>query len=423
MNIFSFIHRTQQIDELININKSNNYVGFGTTNPQAPLHINDNLGKCLRLHPYPTHTASYINDATYSNYTEFNILSTGQFNILSGNSKNNRLSNINILTNYSTYGLKLNNQLLLPTPTQYSYISNITNGTASNSKVLVLDNNLDINNINLLSCSSFIVNGTNIDDSNNNQYLQNLNIGNASSNKALITDTLNNINNINTLKIKKYSSNYENIYGSNKNNNLNLYNLNNKFKIINKYNFINKLSSSNWILSTDSTINSYSWQDICWSPELSIFVAISSNSVIYNSKDGINWSNYTPDQYYSLAFSWKTICWSNKLKMFVIGPNTASSSYHMIYSYDGKSWGRMYINNYNVEIQKIIWVNDLEIFIAVGSSGSYPNGYISNNGIDWHLIELLNGKTWTSICWCNKLNLLVAVASNNSTNSIATSTD
>ena len=98
-------------NELININKSNNYVGFGTTNPQAPLHINDNLGKCLRLHPYPTHTASYINDATYSNYTEFNILSTGQFNILSGNSKNNRLSNINILTNYSTYGLKLNNQL------------------------------------------------------------------------------------------------------------------------------------------------------------------------------------------------------------------------------------------------------------------------------------------------------------------------
>jgi hypothetical protein len=407
--------------ELININKSNNYVGFGTNDPQAPLHINDTLGKCLRLHPYPNYTGSY-GSPNYANYTEFNVLSSGQFDILSGNLINNRLSNINILTNNSTYGLKLNNELLLPTPTEYSYITNITNGTASNSKVLIVDNNLDINNINLLSCSSFIVNGTNIDDSNNNQYLQNLTIGNASSNKALITDTLNNINNINTLKTKKYSLNYENIYGSNKNNNLNLYNLNNKFKIINKSHLINKLSSNNWILSTDSTINSISWLDICWSPELGIFVAISNSGIIYNSTDGINWTNNSPDQYYSLSGQFKTVCWSSKLKMFVIG-STIASSYNIIYSYDGKSWGRMYVNNYNIATQKIIWVNDLELFIAVGNSSSYPNGLISNNGLEWDLIDLPSNKTWTSVCWCNKLNLLVAVNSNNSTNSITTSKD
>ena len=48
------------------------------------------------------------------------------------------------------------NILLLPNITEYTYISNITNGTASNSKVLVLDNNLDINNINFIVKFEFL---------------------------------------------------------------------------------------------------------------------------------------------------------------------------------------------------------------------------------------------------------------------------
>ena len=135
-------------NKLINVNKNNNYVGFGTTNPQAPLHINDTLGKCLKIYPYPSYRIAYPT-SIYTHLTEFNILSTGQFNI-NATSNNSILSNINILTDYLSYGLALNNILLLPNITEYTYISNITNGTASNSKVIVLDNNLDINNINIL---------------------------------------------------------------------------------------------------------------------------------------------------------------------------------------------------------------------------------------------------------------------------------
>ena len=55
---------------------------------------------------------------------------------------------------------------------------------------------LTISNINNIICNSLIVNGNNIDTTNNNIYFQNNIIGSASDSRALITDINNNIKNI-----------------------------------------------------------------------------------------------------------------------------------------------------------------------------------------------------------------------------------
>lgn len=402
--------------ELININQNNNYIGMGTDNPQTPLHINDPLGKCLKLHPYPRYAATYTNKKS-DNYAEFNILSNGQFDINS-NSKYNIPSNVNIITNFNTYGLKLNNVLLTPNIIEYNYMSNITNGIANNSKALILDNNLNISNINTLNCNSFTVNGINIDDSNNNQYLQNLSIGNASSNKALMTDTLNNINNINTIKTKRYDINYDKLYGSNNNNNINLITLNNKYNVPNNNYIVNRLisTSTNWVLTTSNI----AWSSIIWCDNLGLFVATSSSG-LYTSVDGINW---TADTY--LTFLMVNVCWSSDLNI-LIAISANNTEYNIFVSYDAKSWYRTYTSNYSVfsldpTTISSVWVNELKSFIIITNAGQISKGLISHDGYNWHNIDVPT-KTWTSICWCNKLNLLVAVNRDASTDPIATSKD
>jgi|694.fasta_scaffold03561_4 hypothetical protein len=411
----TYLSGLESTKETLNINQNNNFVGIGTNNPQLPLHINDSLGKCLRMHPYPraAATAGYTD---YTNYCEFNILSNGQFDINS-NSPSGTLFNVNILTDNAIYGLKLNNTLLLPTITEYSYISNITNGIASNSKALVLDSNLNISNINSLSCNTFTVNGVNIDDSNNNQYLSNLTIGLASNNKALITDVSNNIKNINNLKTKIYNLNFDKIYGSEQTSNLNLINLNNKYKIPSKTYIINKLSSSNWLLSTSS--DSVNFVKSIWCAELNLFVAIANNG-LYTSIDGINWiADLT------ITDNCLEVCWANEINTLVVF--LYGSTYRIFISHDAKSWytgitlDNWYV--YGTSFLKCIWANNIKSFIVVSDNGQVCQGMTSKDGYNWSNTGIPTGKSWSGVCWCDKLNLAVAVANNGSSVNIITSTD
>ena len=46
----------------------------------------------------------------------------------------------------------------------------------------------------------------------------------------------------------------------------------------------------NWVLSSTSDNN---WRSVCWSPQLLIFVAVSSNGTnrVMTSSNGINWTS------------------------------------------------------------------------------------------------------------------------------------
>jgi hypothetical protein len=98
------------------------------------------------------------------------------------------------------------------------------------------------------------------------------------------------------------------------------------------------------------------WREVVWSPELKIFVTISSNSVM-TSPDGINWTFRTTP-----TGSWSSIAWSPEANKFVaVG---IGSSNNMIYSSDGINWATapIGINALNA----ITWSPEKHQFVATG---------------------------------------------------------
>lgn len=103
-------------------------------------------------------------------------------------------ASINILT--------LNGTQITATGDKLNYVD-VTAGTASASKALVLDASSNISNINSLSCASLTVNGTPITGSSTPDELTGITAGTASASKALVLDSSRDISNINNLSSSK----------------------------------------------------------------------------------------------------------------------------------------------------------------------------------------------------------------------------
>ena len=69
-----------------------------------------------------------------------------------------------------------------------------------------------------------------------------------------------------------------------------------------------------WKLRTSAADNQ--WLSVCWSPELSLFVAVSISGLgnrVMTSPDGINWTSRTS----AADNQWSSVCWSPELSLFV----------------------------------------------------------------------------------------------------------
>ncbi len=100
--------------------------------------------------------------------------------------------------------LTLNGDTITSTGAQLNYVNGASAGTSVANKALIPDNTLNVENINLLSCDSLVVNGNNIVLSTNNvasesnsPYLQNINAGVIQPNKALVLNSSLDIDNVN----------------------------------------------------------------------------------------------------------------------------------------------------------------------------------------------------------------------------------
>lgn len=374
----------------------NNRIGFNTTSPSKSFEINHPTGQCIKF---------YNNSNNFNAYTAFNIQSNGQLNLDANTAANNPI-NININSDFSSYGLKLNNILLKPIITEYSYISNITNGIASSSKVIVLDNNLDISNINELSCQSLIINGNPINDSNNNNYLQNINLGNASASKALLPDSNKNIININQISTNNLNLNYDKLFGSNINESININALTNKYKPPPQSYIINKLQSTNWIQSNAPNNTSFMY-DMCWSPELNLLVAVCDTSRIYISTNGVSWTEVLNSTSFSNSYTLSCITWASELGMFIVGLNNGGANGYLI-SYNGYTWSHSQsLSDFQrPNAKKIIWISDLKILLACGDKASSRNPImVSRDGIAWKTVYSTSNNV-SSCVWCNKWGLI-----------------
>ncbi len=398
--------------DLIYIDQNTSYVGFNTRTPNKPLEINHSSGNCLKM------TTPVVSPVS-NNIMTFDISNDGILNLTCSNSISGPRS-INIVTNNATYGLKLNNILLLPTITEYGYISGITNGIAQSNKPLVVDENIDITNIELLSCSSLTVNDENIDNSNNNIYLLNVEPGIAIESKGLITDSFNNINNINKVETLSIELTYNKLFVSNNEENINTNNLINKINGYKKITQLNTVTASSWITNTISGVTDII--DICWAPELHLFVLI-TNSSIRTSYDGITWTIQN-SPFGNTTVNYKSICWSSDLGMFAITSGLSGSWTGILTSKDGIIWIPREIET-NTTDSQVIWASELKMFIFL--SKTPPRGYfiyISRDGSAWRNVSFSgvdSNVQWSSVCWCNKLSLLVVCSSNSSY--IATSPD
>jgi hypothetical protein len=379
----------------ISINQANNYVGINTTTPGRPLEINSVTGNCLKQLLASDNTKFWTLD----------VLNTGQFNITT-----QRQFNVN--TDYSTFGLLLNNILVKTTAAEFnSYLPSITNGVAQASKVAVLNSSSNITGINSISCSSLSVNGSNVDYTTNNTYFQNVTSGSTTASKALMVDNSNNILGINSISTDNVILNNSNInrYGA---------------QSINTNTLINKLKYSNgdivkgmntWTARATSNNSYYS---SCWSPELGIFVAVSSDGTnrVATSTNGIVWTDVVST--IAAAGAWFSVCWSSELGLFVaIGQSGA----YIMTSINGTDWVGRTPPQSNAWAS-ICWSPELGLFVAVSSSGSY-RVMISYNGISWHGVPSASQLSWASVCWANKLGLFVAVSTDSNVSSIMTSPD
>jgi len=176
------------------------------------------------------------------------------------------------------------------------------------------------------------------------------------------------------------------------------------------------LAVSSWRrITTNSTVSNSQWNDVCWCPELRLFVAVgvknTGSSAVITSNDGITWTPATITDTSITSTQWQTICWSPQLRLFVAGG--AYSGLKLMYSTNGTTWNPLPDSGVGTNINHMCWSPELSLFVAITMSG--PRIATSSDGYNWterYLSYPLVNSNWEAVCWSPELGLFVAVAYN-----------
>ena len=175
-------------------------------------------------------------------------------------------------------------------------------------------------------------------------------------------------------------------------------------------------SVSTWTMQTSATPDG--WRSITWSPELSLFCAISSSGSnrVMTSPDGINWTSRTS----SSNNDWYDITWSPELGLFCAVSTTGTGD-RVMTSPDGITWTSQTSAADN-EWFGITWSPELSLFCAVSIDGS-KRVMTSPSGINWTSHTSAVNNRWRSVIWSPELGLFCAVSDSGSTYRVMTSPD
>lgn len=160
------------------------------------------------------------------------------------------------------------------------------------------------------------------------------------------------------------------------------------------------------------------WQSICYSPELELFVAVSrttgSNQQILTSPNGVDWTiRLSP----STNVGWESVVWSSQLGIFVaVGDGTSGSTTQSIMtSEDGFAWtARTSDGSTGQYFVSVVWAPALNLFVAAGSKLN-----TSPDGINWTSRTITN--EFLALTWSQELSLFCASVTGG--NTTATSPD
>ena len=177
---------------------------------------------------------------------------------------------------------------------------------------------------------------------------------------------------------------------------------------------------SKWT-SRASANDSMNWTSVCWSPELSLFVALASGGTgnrVMTSPDGITWTSRA-----SYSMGWRSVCWSPELSLFVaVGASIVGN--RVMTSPDGITWTWRASANDSMAWRFVCWSPELSLFLAVAESGTGNRVMTSPDGITWTSRASANDSmAWSHVCWSPELSLFVAVAGSGTGNRVMTSPD
>ena len=171
-----------------------------------------------------------------------------------------------------------------------------------------------------------------------------------------------------------------------------------------------------WTARTSAADNN--WQSVCWSSELSLFVAVAATGTgnrVMTSPDGITWTTRTS----AADNNWRSVCWASELSLFVAVANTGAGN-RVMTSPDGITWTARTSAADN-DWFSVCWSSELSIFVAVASTGTGNRVMTSPDGITWTTRTSSADNSWYSVCWSSELSLFVAVGDIGTGNRVMTS--
>jgi hypothetical protein len=140
-------------------------------------------------------------------------------------------------------------------------------------------------------------------------------------------------------------------------------------------------------------------QDIAWSPELGILVAIgnlSGTSYSIYSYNGISWTIGS----IATSTAIKNICWSSELGYFVVLGETLKT----FKSTDGINW-TSYTSNYTFGYTRFCWAAEMGVFASTPAAPLSTNMVTSLDGVTWTLstTAISGGPAISGVCWSPEL--------------------
>ena len=148
-------------------------------------------------------------------------------------------------------------------------------------------------------------------------------------------------------------------------------------------------SGAPWFRQTPAV--DIAWYDVCWSPALSLFCAVSASGTgnrVMTSPDGITWTIRVS----AADNNWWSVCWSPTLSLFCAVANSGTGNGIMT-SPDGITWTTR-APAADIALYGVCWSPGLSLFCAVAGSGTGNRIMTSPDGITWTTITGVADNNW-----------------------------
>lgn len=168
------------------------------------------------------------------------------------------------------------------------------------------------------------------------------------------------------------------------------------------------------VITPPNNVSSNVFSDISYGNGRFVIITINISglsNVIYSTDNGLSWNIAEIGSISSDANSAPRICYSPKLKFFIV--LNVSDQTKISYSSDGEKWiinNKQYYDSWG-EVNQLIWINELEMFVMFGLASSKFIISTSFDGLNWSrkYTDSLY-KKFTSLIWNRYYGSLIGIS-------------